>query len=124
MAYEYNCLAFALQTQYFIHALLLKFKITDCQNFIHKQYIRLHMNGNGKTEPHIHAGRIASYRHIDVRLKLRERNNAIKLGLNLLAGKSEYGAVKENIFTSGEIRMKTGAKLKQCRNFTVYFHFS
>ncbi len=49
----------------------------------------------------------------------RELDNLIKLANDLGARHAENGAIEEDVFASGQFRMKTSADLKQARDSTV-----
>ena len=41
---------------HFAKALFLKVRITDCQDLVHDQYLRLQMRRDCERKPHIHSG--------------------------------------------------------------------
>src|SRR5262249_40336068 len=71
--------------------------------------MRRHREG----EPHLHAAGITLDRCVDKLLHTREVYDLVELAFDLGAAHTENGAVKIDVFASGELGMKAGADLEQ-----------
>jgi hypothetical protein len=78
-----------------------------------------------KRQPHIHAGGITLYWCIDEFLDLGKGNDFIEFLFDLCLVHPEYGAIKKNILTTGQFRMKACSDLKEACNtaFDLYLTF-
>src|SRR5713226_6989986 len=71
------------------------------------------MSGHGKSQPDIHSAGVMLDRGIKEFLDLGKRNDLIETRNNLCSAHPQQGAVEEDIFTSGQFRMKSRTHLKQ-----------
>src|SRR5579864_3505415 len=98
---------------HFRETLFLKLGVPDGQDFVDEQNFRIQMCGDGESETHIHSARITLHRSIKESFYFSEGDDFIELSFYFGAGHSENSAVQENIFASGELRMKTGSDFEQ-----------
>src|ERR1700722_4224836 len=66
-----------------------------------------------ESEPDVHPGRKALHRGIQEPLHLGKVDDFVKLLLDLAAGHSEYRAIEEDVFATGELRVKASPDLKE-----------
>ena len=59
------------------------------------------MNGDGKPEPHVHAGRVGLDRRVDEILQLGELDDLVEPPGDLALGQAEHDAVDEDVLAPG-----------------------
>src|SRR6185436_1755509 len=92
---------------------LLKLCITDCQDFVHYQNLRLQVRGNRESETYIHAGGITFNRGIKKLFDFRKSYDLVKLSLDLRLPHAKQRAIQIDVLTPGQFGMKASAHLKQ-----------
>src|SRR5262249_1808038 len=100
---------------HFSKALFLKFNIPYCQNFIDNQNLRLEICSHCEGETHIHSRRIMFHGCVHELFHLCKSYNVIKFGPNFSLRHAEDRAIKEDIFSPGELGMETSSDLKKAR---------
>ena len=106
---------------HFAEAFLLKLKVADGQHFVHKQNLRLQMRGDGKGQPHLHAGAEMFERRVDKALDFRESHDLVEFAVDLSLAHAENRAAQVDIFASGQLGMKSGADFEQAADAAVNF---
>src|SRR5438128_340018 len=71
------------------------------------------MGRHRECKPHVHSARVPFYRCIEKFFDLGKIDDLIKLAFNLSLGHSENSAIQEDVFTSSQLGMKSGADLKK-----------
>src|SRR6266446_4285729 len=61
-----------------VETLVRKALVADGQNLVDEQHIWIHVNCNGKTKAHIHAGRIRLHGRIDEFTQLRKVDDVVE----------------------------------------------
>src|SRR5205085_9132245 len=98
---------------HFVQALLLKIRVADGEDFIDDENLGLEMRGDGESKTHIHAARIAFHRRVEELIDLRERDDFIEFRHDLTSLHAEDCAVEENVFSPGELGMKSCTDFEQ-----------
>ncbi len=94
-------------------ALALEGLVADRQRLVDHQDVRIHVDRHGKRQAHVHAAGIGLHRLLDEFADVGEGGDGIEARLDLRAGQSEHGAVEEDVFPSGELRVEARAELQQ-----------
>ncbi len=81
--------------------------------------LRFEMRGDREGKAHVHAGRIAFDWSVEKPVDLGESDDLVKLLPDVLAAHAEDGAVEIDIFTAGQLGMKSGAHFEQTRHASV-----
>ena len=97
----------------FLEALRLEIDIAYAQDLINEQYIRIHVNGNGKGETHIHTGRIGSHRIVDKRFQFGEVDDGLQTCIDLLFAQPEDRGIGIDILSAAHIRVKSCPEFNQ-----------
>jgi len=97
-----------------------KRSISNGQDLINEQNIRVHINGDRKSEPHVHSRRISFDWGIDKLLKLCKPDDVIEFFRDLFFGKTQHDAVYEDVFPAGNLRMKTRPKFDECGDLSIH----
>src|SRR5690606_10321495 len=92
---------------HFAKTLLLEFCIPDGQYFVYDEDFRIEMSCNGESQPHIHARRVSFYRGVKKPFDTGEIDDGIKRAFDLLVCHSKYRAIQINVFTTGQLRVKS-----------------
>ena len=121
---EENRLAAALELGKFVQTLVREAFVADREHFVDEQHVGIDMDGDGKPEPHVHAGRVRLDGRIDEVFHLRKVNDLVEAACDFALGQPEHDAVDEDILTAGDLRMKPGAELDEGRDAAVDAHAS
>src|SRR4029077_12770490 len=97
----------------------LKLGITDCQDFIDDENFRFEMSRDGECQPYVHSAAVSFNRRIEEFFDLRKIDNFVELAPNFRTRHPENRAIQENVFTSGQLRMKAGANFQQTRHASL-----
>ena len=87
--------------------------IPDGQDFVHDQDLAVQMDGNRKSQFHIHTAGVAFYRSINEGTDLGKFDDGVHLGIDLFSGHTQYGAVEVDVFPPGHFAVKSGSDLQQ-----------
>jgi hypothetical protein len=90
-------------------ALTLKFVITDRQDLIHDQNLRLKMGCNCECETHMHPAAVSFDWSIQESLDPGKVNNFIEAAAYVGLRHSQYCAVQENVLSPGQFGMKSSS---------------
>src|SRR5947208_10435267 len=90
---------------------LLELGISHSHYLIDQEDLRFQMRSDGEGKPYIHAGAVMLDRHVKEAVDLGESNDLIEFACNLLAGHAKNRAVEKNVFTPGQLRVKSGTNL-------------
>src|SRR5438067_6826479 len=58
-------------------ALALEVLVTNREDLVEQQRVRLDVSGHGEAEPHVHPRRVRAHREVDEPLELGERNDLV-----------------------------------------------
>src|SRR5207248_6914827 len=117
MTDEQNRSTFASRSAlHFAKTFFSKLGVTDCEDFVDDKDSRFEMSRDGECKPHVHSARVSLNGGIEKFFDLRKIDNLIELSLDLGARHSENRAIQENVFASGQLRMKASANLQQTRH--------
>src|SRR4026209_1067337 len=94
MRYEKDRHSFVHALSNHTHAFQSKCCVSDSQNFIDKENIRIKLRGHGEAEANVHAGAIGLHRRIDGVVEFSEVDELVELGVDLALGKSQDSAVE------------------------------
>ena len=117
MAHEQHCSAFA--AAYVLHladGLLLEFGVAHGEHFIHHQYFRFQVSGDGESEADGHAAAVALYGGVQVAFASAEVHNLVKLAGNFATAHAHDGAVHVDVFAAGHLRVESGAHFEEARD--------
>src|SRR5205823_1270262 len=103
-------------------ALLLKLRITNGQDFIHDEDLRIEMGCHCERQPHIHSARIPFHRRVEELVDLSEGDDFLEFASDLRPAHAEDCAVQEDVLASGQLRMKAGAYFEQARHTAPQTH--
>ena len=90
--------------------------VADRQYLVDEQDVGADVDGDGKPQTHIHAGRVALDRMVDKLLELGEIDDFFVFVLNLLSRKSKDDAVDEDVFPARYFGMEARSQLDEGRN--------
>ena len=120
MTNEEDCSALALGNVFHLtYRFLLELRIAHRKHFIHHQDLRLQERSDSEPKPHSHTGGITFDRGVNIAFTAGEINDLVQLGLDLITGHAEDGAVHEDILTSGHLAMEACADFEQGANSTM-----
>src|SRR5690348_2930700 len=114
----------AAATGGFVHlteAFFLKSEIADGKHFVHEQNLRFEMCSDGKSQPRLHARAVMLQRRIQKFGYIGKRDNFLEFAGDFPAPHAENCAVQKNIFTPGQLGMKSGADFEQTAERTANF---
>src|SRR4051812_25810283 len=89
-----------------IKAFSLKRGVSHREDLVEQKNVRIEVGRDGESQPDVHAGRVALYRHIDVTSHAGELDNAFQFAPDFGAAHSKHRAVEVNILHTGELGMK------------------
>ena len=113
---EEDGLAAAPELGELVEALVGEAFVTDRQHLVDQQQVGIDVDGDGKAEPHVHAGRVGLDRSIDEVLELGEFDNLVEAVGDFALGQAEHDAVDEYVLAAGDLGMEAGTELDQRRN--------
>ena len=113
MGHNNDCNAGSFQLPKPVEAFGLEVGISNCQNFINQQNIRIHVDGNRKGKPHIHTGRIRPHRIVNKFFQFGKGNDIMQPGINFLLGQAKNRCIGIDIFPSAHVRMEAGTQFNQ-----------
>ena len=90
--------------------------VADGEHLVHEQDVGIDVDRHGKTEPHVHAGRVGLDRRVDEVLELGELDDLVEPLGDLALGQAEHDAVDEDVLAAGDLRVEAGAELDEGRN--------
>ena len=96
-----------------LKAFLLKGRVTHCQDLVYQQHIRVHVDGHGKGQAHIHAGGIGPHGLVNEFLEFGEAHDIPQALVHFPAGESEDGGIGIDIFPSRHVRVEAGSQFDQ-----------
>ena len=102
----------------------LKKYVAHGQRLVHDQNLRLHIDGQRKSQPYKHTAGVSLDRLVHEIPDLREVQNIVQLRLHLFFRVTHHGAVHVYIFNSRVIHVETGAQLQQGGNLSVHLHLA
>ncbi len=105
-----------------VEALVREAFVANRQDLVDQQHVRIHVDGDCKAQTHVHARRIRFHRGIDELAQLGEIDDLVEALFDLTLGETEHDPVDEHIFTTGNLRVKTGAELDERRNAAGHFY--
>src|SRR5690242_19338053 len=106
---------------HFTEAFFLKSEIADGKHFVHEQNLRFEMCSDGKSQPRLHARAVMLQRRIQKFGHISKTDNFLEFAGDFPAPHAENCAVKKNIFTSGQLGMKSRADFEQTAEPTANF---
>src|SRR5271157_62953 len=98
---------------------LLKFRVAHSKDFVHDQDFWFQMGSDRKGESHIHTAAVAFHWRIEEFFDFSERNDLVKLCLNLGAAHPEDRTIQIDVLASGQFRVEAGADFKQAGHATL-----
>src|SRR6516225_7502362 len=104
---------------YFTEALFLKVRISYGKYLIHNHNFWLQMGRDGKGQSHVHSAAVAFHRSVEKLFNRRERDDLIKLGLDLGTAHTKDRTIQKDVFASRQFSVKPGPYLKQTSHATL-----
>ena len=93
--------------------LLLKPRVADAQHLVDEQDVRIQMRRDGKTEPRVHARRVAFHRRVDELGYAREFDDLVELPGDLRLLHPHDRALEVEVLATGQIGMEAGRDLDE-----------
>lgn len=97
-----------------LDALALKRGVTNRQNLVNDQNVRIDVDGHREGQPCLHPARIRPHRLVDKVADVREGSDRVKTATNFVVAHPDHGGVHEHVFPAGELRIEAGPQLEQC----------
>ena len=110
---EQNRLAAALELGELVQALVREALVADREYLVNQQHIRIDVDRDGESQPHVHAGRVCLDRRVDELLHLGEVDDLVEATRHLALREAQHDAVDEDVLPSGNLRMKARAQFDQ-----------
>src|ERR1700686_2746134 len=107
---------------HFSQAFFLERRISNREHLVYNKNLGFEVGSHGESQPHIHTSRIVFDRCVYEPFHLGESDDFIELSFYLYSSHSQYGAIEENIFSSGEFRVKSRANLEQAPDLAIDFY--
>src|SRR5439155_17583983 len=105
-------------------AFVLEVLVTDREHFVHEENVRLQMHGDRETETHVHAARVGLHRRIEEAADVGELLDRRHRAVHLPARETEERAVEVRVLSAAEVRVESGADLKERGYATVHLQRS
>src|SRR6202030_918807 len=99
--------------------LFLKLGVADGQHFVDQKNFGIEVGGDGEGETHIHSAGITFHRRVEESFHFGEGDDLIELPFDLSARHSEDCAVQEDVFATGQFRMKTSSDFEKRSDTTI-----
>src|SRR5262245_17283680 len=109
MAYEQHCASASCNLTHFSQTFFLKLRVTDRQHLVHDEDLWLQMCGYGKGQPNVHAAAVAFHGRVEKPFYLGKAHDLVEFRLDLCPLHAKDRAVEEDVLTTGQLRMETGA---------------
>ena len=122
MGHQQNRFAPAFELGKLVEALQAEALISHGQYFVHQQHVWVDVDRDREPKPHVHAGGVRLHRRVDEVFHLRELDDLVEAFGDLAPRQPQHDAVDEHVLSAGDLRMKTGAQLDECRHATVDAH--
>ena len=100
-------------------AFTLECLIANCEHFIKYEDISLGLDGYGKRQTNLHAGRVILQLLVHELFKLCEFYDVIVHGVDFIASETKQGTVEIHILTTGEFRVETHSKFDEWHQLPV-----
>ena len=98
---------------------LLELGIADGEDFVYDEDLGFEESRYGEAQTDSHTGGVTLHRSVDIAFTAGEIDDLVQLGLDLITGHAEDGAVHEDILTAGHLAMETCADLEEGTNSTM-----
>src|SRR5690606_1158560 len=98
--------------------------VANGQRLVNNQNVGVHMCNDRECQAHVHPGRIRLYMLVNEFADLRKCKYVVQPFINLLLGQSQYGGIQIDVFSAGELRVKTSAQLQQGSDTAVDLDFT
>ena len=105
-------------------AFSLKEHIAYRKSLVHDQDLRLHIDRQGKGQPHEHTAGIGLHRLVYKIPDLREIQDIAKLLVHLLFGIAHHGPVHIDVLDPGIIHIEAGPQLQQGGDLPIHRHLA
>ena len=111
--YEQNRAASILEGRDDAEAFPLKVLVTDGEDLVEEENVRLEERGDRKPEPHRHAARVGADRPVDRVLDFGERDDLVEALANLGATQTLDRPVQVDVLATAEVRVEARPELEQ-----------
>src|ERR1700730_472151 len=105
-----------------LEALPLKSGVAYAENLIDDQNIGIDFNRNGKSEAHVHSGRVLLHRGVNKVSQFRKLDDGLLAFPDLALGQPQKQPVEQNVLAAGQFVMKSGAQLNQRSDGPLNFY--
>ena len=95
-----------------VHALVLEFHVAHGQDLVDEEDVRLHGDGHGESQAHVHARGVVLDGLVDEALDAGEVNDRIQLGVDLLLAHAQDRAVEVDVLAARQFGVEAGADLE------------
>ena len=95
-----------------IHALVLEFHVAHGQDLVDEEDIRLHVDGHGESQAHVHARGVVLDGLVDEALDAGEVDDRVQLGVDLLLAHAQDRAVEVDVLAARQLGVEAGADLE------------
>ena len=94
-------------------ALALEFLITDREDLVQEEHVRLNVRGDRKAEPHVHTGGVGAHRQVDEPLQLGECDDLVHQLTDACPGEPMDRAVQVDVLAPREVLVEPGTELEE-----------
>src|SRR5215510_4159753 len=119
MADEQHSSAVARHLPRLLYALLLKGVITDGQDLVDQENVRVQVRCDGERQPQIHTAGKMLDGCVNEALHFGKRNDFVKPSVNLSLLHAQDRATQVNVLTAGELRVEARANLEKASYLAV-----
>src|ERR1700716_1066229 len=120
MADEDDCRPFSLKDSHAVKTAKLEGDITDGEDLIDEQDVRLDMDCHREPQSHVHTGRIELHRCVDELFQLGKSDDVVEAGFNLGLLQSEEHPIDEDVLSPRHFLMKSDANAQQGRDAAAH----
>src|SRR5665647_1086453 len=103
----------ALETSDTFQAFALEWLVTDGEDLVDEQDVRIDVDGDRKSEAHVHAGRVELDLRVDEALDTGEVDDLVEVPIGLFARQPEDRRVEIDVLPAGQVWVEARAELEQ-----------
>ena len=86
-----------------VDALALKGLVADREDLVEEQDLRVHVDGDRETEPHVHARGVRADRQVDEALQLAELDDLVEAAVDLVLLEAVDRRAEVDVVAAGEV---------------------
>ncbi len=93
--------------------------VANGEHFVDEKNVRIDVDRDRESEPHVHAGRVGLDRRVDEILEFGEVHDLVEALGDLALRQAQHDPVDEDVLTTGDLGMKPGAQFDERGNPAV-----